>query len=557
MAFEGSTTMAVLMALANRTPPPLHEKNPEVPQKLSELVSALLAKDPAMRPASAHDLCEQLDEILATIPNAYQDVAVGSGIRRRPASGGISATPSTSVSGPKTANVPAANPPSSVTAYATPTSRRWWPLGLATFIGAAGILGLFLLVGNLTKPTTSPEPEIPVPVASEPIRIGVLHSLSGTMALSEAPVVDAVLMAIDEVNAAGGVLGQPLEAHVIDGASDPSKFASAAEELYGQKKVSTIFGCWTSASRKAVRPIAERHNALLVYPVQYEGLEQSPHIVYLGPAPNQQIPLALDYVVKQLGKKRIFLIGSDYIYPRAANAIIKDELKTGYSGQAEIAGEAYVPLGSKAVEEAIAQIEKVKPDVILNTVNGTTNFHLFRAMHQKSSVGEIPVLSFSMSESDLRTLDPKMIAGDYLCGIYFEDIGHPAAAAFLKRFRERYGDEKRYSDPILSAYCGVHLWAQAANASKSLQATAVTKAFREVSFDAPIGTVRIEPASLHAWLPGRIGRIKNDGNIEVVSQSDGFLRPEPFPASRSRAEWDLFLNDLFLDWDGHWQAPTR
>ncbi len=566
MAFEGTTTMAVLMALASHTPPSLTEKNPAVPQELSYLVAAMMAKEPAGRPASAVEVCDALDAILTTLPDPLADMDPDSGVSSRP-SGLFRGPGSTSVGNPRTApsSLSRYAPKSGASSAASPPSanRRWWPFAVAGVALVASALGLFALLKNNNAPDPQTPPAVlpvtpPVAAASaEPIPVGVLHSLSGTMALSESPVVDAVLLAIDEVNAAGGVLGRQLVPVVADGASDPEVFQKEAERLLKQEKVGVIFGCWTSASRKAVRPIIERHNSLMFYPVQYEGLEQSPHIVYLGSTPNQQLIPALEYLIKREGKKRLFVVGSDYVYPRAAYEIIKDTIKANKGTDVKIVGDAFMPLGSKDVAKMVEAIAAAKPDAIVNMINGTTNFDFFRELNANPATENLPVMSLSIMERDLRVLDAKSLAGDFLAGTYFESVGTPLGNAFMEKIRRRYGQERRYSDPTAAAYSGVHLWARAANAAGKLDLDSVTKALPGVSFEGPVGEIKIEPLNQHLWLPARIGRIRADGSVESVDESIRPLRPEPFPPTRTRDQWDRYLSNLFLDWDGKWQAPVR
>jgi urea transport system substrate-binding protein len=237
----------------------------------------------------------------------------------------------------------------------------------------------------------------------EPIKIGVLHSLTGTMSISEISVKDATLLAVEEINAAGGVLGRPLEAVIEDGASDLQTFAQKAKQLLLEAQVAVVFGCWTSASRKAVQPAFEHGSGLLFYPVQYEGLEQCPNIFYTGAAPNQQIVPGVNYLLAQ-GKRKIFLLGSDYIFPRTANRIVKAQL-AALGG--ELAGEVYLPLGSKEVGEAIADILAVKPDAILNTLNGDSNVAFFLHLREAGLKPEdLPVMSVSVAEEEVRTIGP-------------------------------------------------------------------------------------------------------------------------------------------------------
>jgi urea transport system substrate-binding protein len=287
------------------------------------------------------------------------------------------------LSGERTLALPSAS--AIATSNRPSASSRPTPFGGRRLLFAAG--GLFLLVAiGLAVFFRRPWQILPdgtrgaaavVPPRGEPVKVGVLHSLSGTMANSEAPVVDAVLFALGEVNQAGGVLGRHAKAVVADGRSDGPTFVREAERLISHEQVATVFGCWTSASRKTVKPVFEAHDHLLIYPVQFEGLETSPCIIYMGAAPNQQILPAVEWAMTSLHKKRFFLIGSDYVFPRAAHAIIKDHLQ--HAG-AQVVGEEYLPLGNQKFEDAVAALARVKPDMVLNTINGDSKIALFRAL---------------------------------------------------------------------------------------------------------------------------------------------------------------------------------
>src|SRR5262249_51211479 len=270
-----------------------------------------------------------------------------------------------------------------------------------------------------------------------PIKVGVLHSRTGTMAISERPVIDATLLAIEEVNEKGGVLGRPIEAVIEDGQSDNATFAARAEKLITQDKVATVFGCWTSASRKTVLPVFEKHDHLLFYPVQYEGLEQSPNVVYTGAAPNQQIIPALKWCLTFLKKRKFFLVGSDYVFPRAANAILRDQAR---ALGADIVGEEYLVLGSSDVGDIVRKIGAARPDAILNTINGDSNTAFFRALRAAGVTPDrIPTISFSISEEELSGLSTKDLIGDYAAWNYFQSVERPQNQAFVKRFQDRYG----------------------------------------------------------------------------------------------------------------------
>ncbi|MBI1290801.1 urea ABC transporter substrate-binding protein [bacterium] len=389
----------------------------------------------------------------------------------------------------------------------------------------------------------------------EPIKVGVLHSQTGTMAISEVPVVEATLMAIDEVNASGGVLGRRLEPVVVDGESDWGVFAREAEQLLIEDKVAVVFGCWTSASRKTVKPIFEKHDGLLFYPVQYEGIEQSPNIVYTGAAPNQQIIPAVSWAYNTLGKRRFFLVGSDYVFPRSANAIIRDYVT---ALGAEIVGEEYIPLGSRQVDHAIEAIRSSQPDVILNTINGDSNIPFFQALRTAGiKPADIPTFSFSIAEPELQSLDLTTMVGDYAAWNYFQSVDSPANKKFVEDFRKRYGADRVVSDPLEAAYFGVHLWARAAQDAGSIAPEDVRAAVRDMSFEAPGGMVYVDHENLHTWKVVRIGQINEDAQFKIVWSSDEPVRPVPFPRTRTRAAWDEFLARLYADWDGHWAAPAR
>ena len=372
------------------------------------------------------------------------------------------------------------------------------------------------------------------------------------MAASEIPVKDAVLMAVEEINASGGLLGRKVETVVLDGASDESTFARQAERLIGQEKVCTVFGCWTSASRKTVKPIFEKKNHLLIYPLQYEGLEQSPNIVYTGAAPNQQILPAVTWSATHLGK-RFFLVGSDYVFPRTANAIIRDHAR---ALGAEVVGEEYLLLGSTDAASVVEKIKTARPDVILNTINGDSNVAFFRALREAGiRPDKIPTMSFSVAEQELLKLDKQAMAGDYATWSYFQSIDEFPNQQFVKRFKKRFGTRRVTDDPIEAAYFGVKLWAQAVGDSGSDKVEAIRRAIRRQSLRAPEGIVTVDYETQHTWKMVRIGKIRSDGQFETVWHSQRAIRPTPFPGYRSRPEWEKFVDDLYVGWGEHWANP--
>jgi urea transport system substrate-binding protein len=417
---------------------------------------------------------------------------------------------------------------------------------------AAPITLLFLAAGawlSCHSPTT---PDESGRTPRESIRVGVLHSLSGTMAISEKSVADATLLAIEGINRQGGLLGRKIEPVIADGRSDWPTFAREAERLITQEKVSAVFGCWTSASRKTVKPVFEKHDHLLFYPVQYEGLEQSPNIVYTGAAPNQQILPAVRWCFENLGRK-FFLVGSDYVFPRTANEIIRDQLKSLHG---EILGEEYILLGSTEVQDVVQNIVAAEPDVILNTINGDTNVAFFRELRAAGITPEkIPTMSFSIAEDELRSLELQATVGDYASWNYFQSVDREENEQFVQRFQEEYGRDRVTDDPMEAAYSAVHLWAQAVGEASTDDAREVRKAVANQRFEAPGGTVYVDPRNNHVWKTVRIGKVMEGGQFAIVWSSDTLIRPAPYPGYRLTSEWEKFLDDLYKGWGEGWANP--
>lgn len=388
-----------------------------------------------------------------------------------------------------------------------------------------------------------------------PIRVGVLHSLTGTMALSEQSVIDATLMAVEEINARGGLLGRKLEAVVLDGKSHGPTFARQAERLITAEDASVVFGCWTSASRRSVKPVFEQHNSLLFYPVQYEGIELSPNIVYTGAAPNQQIIPAVEWCFRELRAQTFFLVGSDYVFPRTAHAIIRDEVER-LGGKT--VGDAYVLLESTDFRAVVDDITAKQPDVILNCINGAGNIAFFEELRSAGvTPSSVPTVSFSIAEDELRSIGTQQMVGDYCAWNYFQSVGTETNEAFVARFQRIFGRSRVTDDPMEAGYVGVHLWAQAVMEAGTTETTPVRDALAHQTFAAPEGLVSIDPASQHTCKPVRIGRIRADGQFDIVWASAQPVRPEPYPQSRSREEWDAFLADLYNGWGQRWANPGK
>ena len=362
-------------------------------------------------------------------------------------------------------------------------------------------------------------------VAGDTIKVGILHSLSGTMAISEVSVKDAEILAIEEINAKGGVLGKKLTPVIEDGASDWPTFAEKAQKLISVDKVATVFGGWTSASRKAMLPVFERNKALLWYPVQYEGLESSPYIFYTGATTNQQIIPGLDYL-KQQGKTKIFLVGSDYVFPRTANKEIKAYAK---ANGMEILGEEYTPLGHTEYGTLVNKVVAAKPDAVFNTLNGDSNVAFFKQLKSAGvTAAQMPVVSVSVAEEEVRGIGPENVAGHLVAWNYYQTTDTPQNPAFVDAYKKKYGPNRVTADPIEAGYIQVHLWAEAVKKAGTTEVEAVKKAAAGITFDAPEGKVTIDGETQHIYKTARIGVVEASGQIKEVWNSGTPIKPDPY-----------------------------
>lgn len=378
-----------------------------------------------------------------------------------------------------------------------------------------------------SSPTTAASPIAAAGGSSgDTIKVGILHSLSGTMAISEKSVVDAELLAIDEINAAGGVLGKKIEPIKEDGASDWPTFAEKAKKLIDQDKVVTIFGCWTSASRKAVLPVFEEKNHMLWYPVQYEGQECSKNIFYTGAAPNQQIEPSVDWLLQNKGKE-FFLVGSDYVFPRTANTIIKAQLQ---AKGGKTVGEDYLPLGNTEVTPIITKIKAALPNggVIYNTLNGDSNVAFFKQL-KGAGLGpdKYPTMSVSIAEEEVKAIGQEYLKGHYAAWNYFQTVDTPTNKKFVEAFKKKYGADRVTNDPMEAAYIAVYLWKQAVEKAKSTDIEAVKKAALGQTFDAPEGKVTLDN-NHHLSKFVRIGEVSDNGLFKIVYSTDKAIAPVPW-----------------------------
>ncbi len=398
--------------------------------------------------------------------------------------------------------------------------RKHWAK-LVLRLGLPAILLAGLIPGSITGAQ-----------AADTIKVGILHSLSGTMSISEVSVKDAEMMAIDEINAAGGVLGKKLTPIVEDGASDWPTFTEKAHKLLEQDKVSVVFGAWTSASRKAIKPVFEADNGLLFYPVQYEGLEMSPNIFYTGATTNQQIVPAVDYLLSK-GMKKLFLLGSDYVFPRTANTIIKAQLA---ANGGTTAGEEYVPLGGTEFSTILAKIKAAKPDVVFSTLNGDSNVAFFKQYNDAGyTAATLPTLSVSIAEDEVRGIGAENVIGQLVSWNYYETTKTPENTKFVAAYKAKYGADRVTDDPIEAGYFGVYLWKLAVEKAGTVDVAAVKAAAKGITFAAPEGTVTIDGDNQHTYKTVRIGKIRADGLIDEIYATDKPVKPDPYLCTYSWA----------------------
>lgn len=387
------------------------------------------------------------------------------------------------------------------------------------------LLALACMASALALGACSGEKSTEAGAAGDGVSVGVLQSLTGTMAISEITVKNAEMLAIEEINAAGGVLGKKINALVEDGASDPSTFAQKASKLIEDNGVATVFGGWTSASRKAMQPVFERTGNLLWYPVQFEGNECSPNIMYSGAQPNQQALPALKWAAEQ-GYKGYFLIGSDYVYPRTANLILKKHIE----GQGmKVLGESYVPLGGTDFSGVIAKIQQAKPAIIINTLNGDSNVAFFKQMQAAGmSPAKIPVMSFSIGEQEAKAMGTALVEGSYASWNYFQSLKLPANEKFIAAYRKKFGADAAITDPMVHGYLDVYAWKAAVEKAGSFEPEKVRKAAVTLgSFDTPMGPVSFA-ANQSLVQKAYIGKLKADGQFEIIADSGQAIQPEPY-----------------------------
>ncbi|MEU1603029.1 urea ABC transporter substrate-binding protein [Micromonospora matsumotoense] len=392
--------------------------------------------------------------------------------------------------------------------------------GAMTLIAAAALAGC----GSKTSDEKSTA-GVSADVSGDTVKVGLLNSLSGTMAISEVTVRDSIMLAVEEINAGGGVLGKKIVPVGEDGGSDWPTFAEKAEKLISQDRVAAVFGCWTSASRKAVKPVFEKNKALLFYPVQYEGLEQSPYIFYTGATTNQQIVPGLDYLKAQ-GKKSVYLVGSDYVFPRTANKIIK---AYAAANGMTVLGEDYAPLGSTEFGTIVNKVRSAKADAVFNTLNGDSNVAFFKEYTSAGlTAASMPVVSVSIAEEEVKGIGTQYLADQLTAWNYYQTTPGAANQKFVAAYKAKYGADKPTSDPMEAAYVAVYLWKEMVTKAGSFDVEKVRAASGGITYDAPEGLVTVDGPTQHIAKTARIGKVGSDGLITEVWNSGKPITPDPY-----------------------------
>ena len=402
--------------------------------------------------------------------------------------------------------------------------RRRLLMGLAAAPAAAALPRFAFAAG----PATAAVNTTGLAVTDSEVTVGILHSVTGTMAISETGAQQAEKLAIEQINAEGGVLGRKIKVIQEDGASDWPTFAEKAKKLLVNDKCAAVFGCWTSASRKAVLPVFEQYNGMLYYPTFYEGLEESKNVIYTGQEATQQILAGLDWVAKEKGGKTFFFIGSDYIWPRTSNKIARKHVENVLKGS--IVGEEYYPLGHTQFNSVINKIKLKKPDVIFADVVGGSNVAFYKQLKAAGiDLSKQTLLTISVTEDEIDGIGGDNIAGAYSCMKYFQSLKNPNNEKFVAAFKKMWGEKTVIGDVTQAAYLGPFLWKMAVEKAGSFDVDKVVAASPGIEFkEAPEGYVKIHP-NHHLWSKTRVAKALPTGQFEVVYESPELIEPNPFP----------------------------
>ena len=429
--------------------------------------------------------------------------------------------------------------------------RAWWKLILRSLVIAAAVaLGVAILLGwqplavvaFLQRQTLAP------------IRIGLLHSQTGLLSLSEKSLLDAEILAIEEINAQGGIKNRQIVWRSPDCKSDAKSFAAEARRLLETEQVTTLFGCWTSESRKAVLPVLDEFSSLLFFPGNFEGIERSPRVIYAGGIANQSILPAVRWAYDSLKARKFFVVGLEEVWSRCSSEIGKDGVK---AAGGEMVGERYTVPMTPAVDAIVEAIRQAKPDVVLNFMYGDANLAFYATMRRAGMPPDkLPVIAFGFAEDEARRFPQADVVGQYAAWNYFQSVERPENRDFVRRFRARWGENRVVGDPMVAAYNSIKFWAQAASEVDPTNSAAMTANLARQSMDAPDGIVTVDGETQAFWRPFHLGRLLGNGQFEIVWSIEKPIRPVLFVGTRTSDQWRSFLEYLKTRWNGRWSAGS-
>ena len=427
---------------------------------------------------------------------------------------------------------------------------RRWLLGGFVLLAALAAVDLAVAWARGTGPILSPQALIAE--ARAPIVVGLIHSQTGPLAISERSLLDAEVLALEEINAKGGVAGRKLKWEMADGRSDPAAFASQALRLIEKDKVDVLVGGWTAECRRAMLEVVEKQGSLLIFPANFEGIERSSHAIYAGGSANQVVLPAVRWCFDALKAKKFFVVGTEEVWSRVASEIARDGIK---AAGGELAGESYLPLVGGDAQALVEAIRSAKPDVVLNALVGDSNVPFYAAFRRAGLTPEtLPVVAFALAEDELRRFPPGDVTGHYSAFSYIQGLDRPENVDFVRKFKARHGDSRAISDTMVSAYDGVMLWAQAADEAGTGDPKVVSTRFDRQSLDAPEGVVTIDPDSRIAWRPFCLGKARADGQFDLAWSIAKPIQPVTFVATRPKSQWRALLDGLKARWGGRWSS---
>jgi urea transport system substrate-binding protein len=564
----GGVPQIMLSHVAAPTPDPRMEVS-DIPEPCVQVLMRAMEKKPGARYQTAAEMGADLETILAGVGRRAASIFE---MEKEPHANHGSLPPGTALGARSMSFV---GQSVGFNGRNTPAGLSRRALLVGGGLGALGLAlgGTYALRRRTPGQVAAPDPSVgagPQRVAAAsaqpPIKVGVLHSLTGVLAVSERPLADAASLAIEEINGRGGLLGRSLQPVLMDGKSETSTdsaFTRAAERLLQKEKVAAVFGGYGSAGRKAIIPYFEKYEGLLFYPAPYEGLEESQNVIYTGATPNQLVLPAVEWCMQSLGRQRFFLIGTDGLRPHAMNAIAEDAIR---EARGKIVGTHYALVGEVDFTAIVRKIEKADPQVILSMLVGDSTIAFLKALSEADITPEArPVVSLALGENELAQLGQKVLAGNYVARTRFQrlpqdkerDQGGDKGDGFAQRFRKKYGAHRAVSEIMESAYVGVHLWAAAVERAGSEDASKVRLALKEKEYDLAGVRVRVDASNQHTWKVFEVGRITSDNTIDVVKTGDTPLPPIPFPPPRTSREWSDFAEGLHKQWGDNWANPEK